>query len=45
MLLHRSQGWVSAGEAAELEDVLGAAQLAKGDDGVIVVHLDAQVDG
>ena len=39
------RGWVAVGEAAKLEDEHGVDGLAEGDAKVVLVHLDAQVEG
>jgi hypothetical protein len=44
-LLHGSVGWVTAGEPAQLNDVLGVDGLAKGDARAVLVDLDPQIGG
>jgi hypothetical protein len=44
-LLHRSERWVAVGEPSQLNDALGVGGLSKRDPGVVLVHLDPQVEG
>jgi hypothetical protein len=44
-LLDRSECWVVVGDSCELNDALGVGGLSKRDPEVVLVHLDAQVEG
>ena len=43
-LLHRSVGWVAAGETAQLHNALGVGCLAERGAGAVLVDLDPQVE-
>jgi hypothetical protein len=44
-LLHQSESWVAIGESSQLNNALGVGGLSKRDPGVVLVHLDPQVEG
>jgi hypothetical protein len=44
-LLHWSESWVAVGEPSQLNDALGVGGLSKRDPGVVMMHLDPQVEG